>query len=107
MWVAMQNGLSAREERAFAEIIRELEPPPPRVHLWHLCVLFVGWVASWIALFSALDPVAVAFGCFLAIAGFTVGFGWVVREATTQTVGWDRSMETRDKLKTLWRNLRP
>lgn len=110
MWVAMHHGLSAREERAFAEIIRELEPTKPqsysRFRLRHLCVLAVGWMASWVALISAVQPTVLAFGCFLALAAFTSGIGYGVLEASTRTIDWDSSMETKDKITTLWRNLR-
>lgn len=101
----MQNGLSAREERVFAEMVRDLEPASPRVRAWHIAALCAGWIVSWIAFVSSIETLALAFGCFVVVATLTAAIGWGVLEATTRTPTWDRSQRAIDKMRTCWRNL--
>lgn len=101
----MQNGLTAREERAFAEIVRELEPEDSSVRAWHLGALGAGWLLGWVALVSSIGSLVLAAGCFLLIAGLSAAMGWVVLEATSRTVSWDRDMPAREKFRACWRNL--
>lgn len=101
----MQSGLTAQEERAFAAIVNELEPKQAGVRVWHLLVLTAAWVAGWVSLFAFVEPVVVAFSCFLAIAATSALGVWAVRQVTTESSAWDRTLPLRDRLKLLWTNL--
>lgn len=101
----MQSGLTAQEERAFAAIISELEPKSSQVRLWHLLALTAAWGGAWAALLVFVEPVLVAFTCFVAIAAISAVGIWALRQVTTESGSWDRTLPLRDRFKLLWANL--
>ena len=103
----MPQGLSAQEERAFAAIIRELEPEAGhRVRLWHLAVIAAAWSIGWVGLIMFVKPLALAALSFAMIAASTAAAVVAIGQVSIRATNWNSSLKWQERARLVWSNLR-